>query len=133
LLGCKTLFATHYHELIQLENELDGVKNFSVAVKKKGEDIKFLHKIVRGGVSDSFGLEVAKLAGVPQSVISRAKRHLEEMERERLLSVPITEPQISFDTLSSDAVTERLRKTNIDELTDEDAKYLLRELIGMLD
>lgn len=65
-LGCKTLFATHYHELIDLEAGMSGVKNYSIAVKRKGDDIKFLRKIVEGGADDSFGIEVAKLAGLPR-------------------------------------------------------------------
>lgn len=79
-IGCKTLFATHYHELIELENTLDGVKNFSVAVQKQGDTIKFLRKIISGGADDSYGIEVGKLAGLPQIVIDRAKDILKEME-----------------------------------------------------
>lgn len=78
--GCKTLFATHYHELISLEDTLEGVKNFSVAVKKQGDTIKFLRKIVRGGADDSYGIEVGKLAGLPNAVIERAKVILNQME-----------------------------------------------------
>lgn len=80
-IGCKTLFATHYHELIALEDILEGVKNFSIAVEKQGDTIKFLRKIIRGGADDSYGIEVGKLAGLPQSVIDRAKVILKEMER----------------------------------------------------
>ena len=79
-IGAKTLFATHYHELTELEGAIDGVKNYSVAVKRRGDDITFLRKIVRGGTDDSFGIEVAKLAGVPDKVISRAKEVLEAVE-----------------------------------------------------
>lgn len=79
-LGAKTLFATHYHELCALEDELDGVKNYSIAVKKRGEDITFLRKIVRGGTDDSFGIEVAALAGVPKEVVRRAKQILARIE-----------------------------------------------------
>ena len=79
-IGCKTLFATHYHELIALEDTLEGVKNFSIAVEKQGDTIKFLRKIIRGGADDSYGIEVGKLAGLPQSVIDRAKVILKEME-----------------------------------------------------
>ena len=79
-IGAKTLFATHYHELTELENELDGVKNYRVAVKKRGDDITFLRKIVRGGTDDSYGIEVAALAGVPHEVISRAKKILQKIE-----------------------------------------------------
>ena len=79
-LGAKTLFATHYHELCELEERLEGVKNYSIAVKKRGDDITFLRKIVRGGTDDSFGIEVAALAGVPNEVIRRAKQVLASIE-----------------------------------------------------
>ena len=78
--GAKTLFATHYHELTALENTKDGVKNYSVAVKKRGDDITFLRKIVKGGTDDSFGIQVALLAGLPMEVIQRAKQVLESVE-----------------------------------------------------
>lgn len=80
ILGAKTLFATHYHELTELEGQLRGVRNFNVAVKKRGDDIIFLHKIVPGGADDSFGVEVARLAGLPDEVISRATTILKELE-----------------------------------------------------
>ena len=73
LLGAKTLFATHYHELTKLEETVDGVKNYSVAVKEKGEDVIFLRKIVEGGTDESYGIHVAKLAGVPKEVLKNAK------------------------------------------------------------
>ena len=133
VLGCKTLFATHYHELIQLEDQLEGVKNYSVAVKKRGEDIKFLRKIVRGGVDDSYGIDVAKLAGLPNKVLSRAKSLLAEMEKEKTEQVHKDDEQISFGSIGNDRIIEKLRKTNVDELTDEDAKYFLRELCEMLE
>jgi len=79
-IGAKSLFATHYHELIQLENMIDGIKNYSIAVKRRGEDITFLRKIVRGGTDDSFGIEVANLAGVPKDVIDRAREVLSAVE-----------------------------------------------------
>lgn len=79
-IGAKTLFATHYHELTQLEDTVSGVKNYSVAVKKHGDDITFLRKIVRGGTDDSFGIEVSALAGVPKTVIVRAKEILAQIE-----------------------------------------------------
>ncbi len=82
--GAKTLFATHYHELTELENKLDGVKNYSIAVKKRGDDITFLRKIVRGGADDSYGIEVAALAGVPQTVIRRAKEILKKIEHDEI-------------------------------------------------
>jgi DNA mismatch repair protein MutS len=80
--GAKTLFATHYHELTSLENNLDGVVNYNTAVKKRGDDITFLRKIVRGSADESYGIEVASLAGVPEKVISRAKEILAGIEEE---------------------------------------------------
>ncbi len=79
LLGAKTLFATHYHELTELEGKLNNVNNYCVAVKEKGDDIVFLRKIVKGGADKSYGIQVAKLAGVPDSVIARAKEIVEEL------------------------------------------------------
>ena len=74
-LGAKTLFATHYHELTALEGQIPGVKNYNIAAKKRGDDLIFLRKIVRGGADQSYGIEVAKLAGVPDRVIQRARDH----------------------------------------------------------
>ena len=79
LCGAKTLFATHYHELTELEGKLSGVTNYCIAVKEKGDDIVFLRKIVKGGADKSYGIQVAKLAGVPDSVINRAKELVEEL------------------------------------------------------
>lgn len=132
-LGCKTLFATHYHELIELENELDGVKNFSVAVKQRGDGIKFLRKIVPGGVDESYGIEVAKLAGLPPKIINRAKSLLSDMEEEnkkaRLAVKQASADQLSFDKISESIVTEKLRKTNIDEMDDEELRSFVKDLI----
>lgn len=133
IIGCKTLFATHYHELIALEGTLDGVKNYSVAVKKRGEEIKFLRKIVEGGADESYGIEVAKLAGIPQKVTTRAKQILSELEGNTdYKPVRQSSDQISFSSISHEDIIEKLRKTNIDELTPDDAKYFLGELIKML-
>ena len=79
LLGAKTLFATHYHELTELEGKIDNVNNYCIAVKEKGDDIVFLRKIVKGGADKSYGIQVAKLAGVPDSVINRSKEIVEEL------------------------------------------------------
>ena len=136
-LGCKTLFATHYHELIALEQELSGVKNYSVAVKRRGDDIKFLRKIVRGGADESYGIEVAKLAGLPPKIISRAKELLSELEKKTLT---LTEQssnkqqtdQISFEKIDHGILAEKLRKTNIDELSDDDLRYFVRELLNYI-
>ena len=84
--GAKTLFATHYHELIQLENKIDGVKNFQVAVKEKGEDVIFLRKILPGGTDESYGVHVARLAGVPQNVTKRANEILKTLERKSIIN-----------------------------------------------
>ncbi len=133
-IGCKTLFATHYHELIGLEGKVDGVKNYSVAVKKHGESIKFLRKIVEGGVDDSYGIEVAKLAGLPKSVITRAKELLSEMETEKasVKQTDAQEEQISFGSMKDEEVLMRLKKTNPDEYSPRDAMLLLQELCDML-
>lgn len=133
-MGCKTLFATHYHELISLEDELEGVKNYSVAVKRQGDNIKFLRKIVRGGADESYGIEVAKLAGLPNKIIGRAKSLLGEMEVESLKQRQAAENnsdsgQISFDKISSSIVTDKLRKTNIDEMTDEELREFVKDLL----
>ncbi len=80
-LGCKTLFATHYHELTELENEIDGIKNYSVEVEKTEDGIRFMRRIVRGGADESYGIEVAKLAGLPDTVIDRARYLLSEIEK----------------------------------------------------
>lgn len=79
ILGAKTLFATHYHELTELEGTLSGVNNYCIAVKEQGDDIVFLRKIVKGGADKSYGIQVAKLAGVPAPVIDRAKELVEEL------------------------------------------------------
>lgn len=132
-MGCKTLFATHYHELISLEKELEGVRNFSVAVKRQGDSIKFLRKIVPGGVDESYGIEVAKLAGLPNKIINRAKELLEQLEAEnkkaRLAAEQMESDQISFDKISDSIVIDRLRKTNIDEMTDSELRDFVKDLL----
>lgn len=97
-LGCKTLFATHYHELTELEHAMNGVKNYNIAVKKRGDDITFLRRIVRGAADDSYGIEVAKLAGLPQTVTDRAKQVLHQLEA----SAPSSSAtQLDFASLGS--------------------------------
>ena len=131
-LGCKTLFATHYHELIGLEDELEGVKNYSVAVSKHAGTIRFLRKIVRGGVDESYGVDVAKLAGLPPKVISRARELLEEMEKSHATGstaqAAASPEQLSFGSFSRDAALDLLEKTSIDELTDSECRALLKEM-----
>ncbi len=138
LVGAKTLFATHYHELTGLEDSLPGVKNFNIAVKKKGDDITFLRRIVRGAADDSFGIEVAKLAGVPEKVIKRAKRVLEELESDDEAPGRFTprqrreEPvQLTMDPVQS-GVLEKLRKLDVNTLTPIECMNALFELHSQL-
>ena len=140
-LGAKSLFATHYHELTVLEELIDGVKNYNIAVKKRGDDITFLRRIVPGGADDSYGIEVAKLAGVPDSIITRAKQILKELteysdvdKRENLRNVPIEadDLQLSLMPSADSAVAEKLRGTDIDTLTPIEAINLLYELKKLL-
>ena len=131
-LGCKTLFATHYHELTELENALPGVKNFNIAVKARGEDIVFLRKIIPGGADRSYGIEVAKLAGLPESVVRRARAVLRELEessghRPQLLAAP-QQDQVSLEALGEAEVIDRLRRTQPDTLSPMEALNLLYEL-----
>ncbi|MPM87093.1 DNA mismatch repair protein MutS [bioreactor metagenome] len=133
-LGAKTLFATHYHELTELENTLPGVKNYSIAIKTKGEDIIFLRKIIPTGADRSYGIEVAKLAGLPDSVVRRAKAILSQLESEsgkkRAPDAEITkgESQLSFAALGEGEVIDALRRTQVDSLTPLEAMNLLYEL-----
>ncbi len=135
-LGCKTLFATHYHELIGLENELDGVKNYSIAVNRHGGTIRFLRKIVRGGVDESYGVDVAKLAGLPPKVVSRAREFLEEMEQNHNSSINSVKHeesgQISFESINRETAFDMLRKTNVDELTDSECRMLLNDVLELI-
>lgn len=139
--GAKTLFATHYHELTGLEEEMDGVKNYCVAVKERGEDIIFLRKIVRGSADHSYGIEVAKLAGVPQAVIRRGKEILQGLEDENK-QVEIKQAhrksddgmagQMSMEMSMGFDVIEKLKQINIDTLTPIEALGVLHEMKQML-
>ena len=134
-LGCKTLFATHYHELISLENELEGVKNYSIAVNRHGGNIRFLRKIVRGGVDESYGVDVAKLAGLPSKVVNRAKELLIEMENSNnIIKTKSADDskQITFDTVNRDIALSMLEKTNINELTDSECRILLNDMMEVI-
>lgn len=133
-IAAKTLFATHYHELTVLEGELEGVVNYNTACKKHGDDITFLRKIVRGGTDDSFGIEVAKLAGVPESVIKRAKEVLQKVESGERKTEKKEEqsPQISFDTVTENAALKKLRETDITTITPIEALNKLYELQKLL-
>ncbi len=129
-LGCKTLFATHYHELTALEGELDGVKNYNIAAKKKGEDILFLRKIVPGGADESYGVEVARLAGVPKPVIDRARAILTDLEAGKAAPTPAAPPadQVGFGDLGAAQVADTLRRTAVETLTPIEAMNLLYQL-----
>ena len=133
-IGCKTLFATHYHELLQLEETVEGIKNYSVAVKEKGEDIIFLRKIVEGGTDESYGIHVAKLAGVPRNVVTRANKILRSLEKggvkvkEDKESKKQVEGQFDlFDVKLAD-ISHELDKININELTPIEALNALAKL-----
>ncbi len=136
-LGCKTLFATHYHELIALESMMEGVRNYSVAVKKGRDGIRFLRKIVSGGTDDSYGIDVAKLAGLPQKVVSRANHLLSELEAQaaaaKMAQQTQYDGQISFGSITESEIPDRLRRTNVAELTDAECRELLEELSAMLE
>ena len=136
-LGAKTMFATHYHELTALETKLDGVRNYNITAKKRGSDLIFLRKIVRGAADDSYGIEVAKLAGVPESVISRAKQCLTELESgSGGVSRTAREPddaQLSFADFGSGEIVQRLRDASLDTLTPIEAMNLLYELKKKVD
>ncbi len=130
VLGAKTLFATHYHELTELEGSLAGVKNYCIAVKEKGDDIVFLRKIIRGGADKSYGIQVAKLAGVPDAVISRAKELVEELSEADISLKPkalpvelgMEEEQISlFDAVKDDDIISEIRDMDLGNMTPLDA------------
>ena len=129
-LGCKTLFATHYHELTTLEGAIPGVKNYNIAARKKKDDILFLRKIVPGAAAASYGIEVAKLAGVPDRVISRAKAVLEQLEQEGLSAPvrPAEEGQVCLEEMGAQVVAQRLREVDVDTLTPLEAMNLLYQL-----
>ena len=136
-LGAKALFATHYHELTELEGLIKNVKNYNVAVKKRGDEIIFLRKIVKGGADDSYGIEVAKLAGVNNIIIERAKEILLDLENgDQPIYKPsdvkqFTEenPQISFEAGKNEQIINRLKKIDINVLTPVEAFNLVYELI----
>ena len=138
-LGAKTLFATHYHELTSLDNEIEGVVNYNIAAKKKGDDIIFLRKIIRGGADDSYGIEVAKLAGVPTEVVKRAKEILAGIESGDKAYKPMEKSgEESFDLLSGivmskdSEVAEKIRSCDINTMTPIEAMNLLFELKKIL-
>jgi DNA mismatch repair protein MutS len=132
--GAKTLFATHYHELTSLEEEEKGVVNYNIAAKKRSDDIIFLRKIVRGAADDSYGIEVAKLAGVPNEVVKNAKKVLAEL----VSGAPVQAKEkkaaeedlgfVTLDNMSEKAVCDKLRAVDINTLTPLEAINLIFEL-----
>ena len=152
LLGAKTLFATHYHELTELEGKMDNVNNYCIAVKEKGDDIVFLRKIVKGGADKSYGIQVAKLAGVPDMVIDRAKEIVNQLSdndiTEKVQSIEVNTKnekrkpvkydevdleQISlFDTVRDEDVLKELQEIEITNLTPLDALNTLYRLQNKL-
>ena len=153
LLGAKTLFATHYHELTELEGKISNVNNYCIAVKEKGDDIVFLRKIVKGGADKSYGIQVAKLAGVPDPVINRAKEIVEELvtaditgkvkdiavqgsetkkkPQKKLDEVDLTQFSL-FDTVKDDDVLNELKELDISHMTPMDAMNKLYQLQNKL-
>ena len=139
-LGAKTLFATHYHELTELEGSVDGVKNYNIAVKKRGEDITFLRRIIRGGADGSYGIDVARLAGVPKTVVKRARVILKELEdtnpegdvAPRMQAVPAPEEesmQLSFSGTSNSEIVEELKALDVNTFTPIEALTKLYDLV----
>jgi len=134
--GAKTLFATHYHELTELEEKLEGVKNYSIAVKEKGEDIIFLRKIIKGGTDESYGIHVAKLAGVPQDVVKNANEILKGLERKSVLinkgaakeDKKVVSGQLDMFNYKLADIAHELDKININELTPIQALNILTKL-----
>ena len=136
-IGAKTLFATHYHELTSMENEFDGIVNYNIAAKKRGDSITFLRKIVRGSTDDSYGIEVAKLAGLPSEVIKRAKEILATVE-ESAKSIKLTDREekkvekddslITFEDCINDQIIEELKKVDINTLSPYECMTFLFDL-----
>ena len=141
-IGAKTLFATHYHELTTLENDMQGVINYHIAAKKRGEGITFLRKIVKGAADDSYGIEVAQLAGVPNAVTKRAKEILESLEsgkqpevKTRYKEKPKDDTPLgmmSFENFVQNEVCEKLKQTDINTISPLEALNLIFELKKML-
>ena len=136
LCGAKTLFATHYHELTELEGKIPGVNNYCIAVKEKGDDIVFLRKIVQGGADKSYGIQVAKLAGVPDSVIQRAKVLLEELSDADITAKSkakkydeVDMAQMSlFDTVKDNDIIDEIKGLDMGNMTPIEAMNTLYNL-----
>ena len=138
-IGAKTLFATHYHELTSMEDEFNGIVNYNIAAKKRGDDIIFLRKIIRGSTDDSYGIEVAKLAGLPNEVIKRAKEVLATVEKtSRNLTTSNSnfmeekESVITFEEITEKSVIEDIKKADVNTMTPVEAMNLLFELNNRL-
>ena len=139
MLGAKTLFATHYHELTVLENTVKGVRNYNIAAVKHGDDLTFLRRIMAGSADESYGVEVAKLAGLPESVIERAKKILSDLESDNPQKKPKrkTARQKEQDTeqmtllREESPVEKRLRSIDINQLTPMESMNILFELIKL--
>lgn len=135
-IGAKTLFATHYHELTELEETVDGVNNYNTSVKKRGDDITFLRRIVKGAADGSFGVEVAKLAGVPKAVVENAKKILKTLEGQAPVKATRAvveeneedELQLSFTSGAKESIVERLKTIDVNTLTPIEAMQVLFEL-----
>lgn len=136
-IGAKTLFATHYHELTELEETVDGVNNYNTSVKKRGDDITFLRRIVKGAADGSYGVEVAKLAGVPKAVVENAKKILKSLEGQAPVNAVKqvnTEPevedelQLSFTSGARESIVEKLKAIDVNTLTPIEAMQVLYEL-----
>ena len=139
-IGAKTLFATHYHELTDMEDAFPGIVNYNIAAKKRGDSITFLRKIVRGGTDDSYGIEVAKLAGVPNEVVKRAREILKDIEEGSHIAVGhnVVKKEAEADLFSgfissvNDDVADKLRAVDINTTTPIEAMNILFELKKML-
>ncbi len=136
-IGAKTMFATHYHELSEMENVLKGVNNYNIAAKKKNDTIVFLRKIVQGAVDDSYGIEVAQLAGVNPEVIKKAKANLKLLEKNKVqintlqpnIEIPDEMDNISFDDIAESEIIDKLKSLDINALTPYESMSFLYELI----
>lgn len=139
-IGAKTLFATHYHELTELENTIPGVNNFCIAVKEQGDDIVFLRKIIKGGADKSYGIQVAKLAGVPDVVIDRAKVILSDLIENDTNKTPQVKPQEEFVQMSlfdyvsneNDKIMDEIKGLKLDSMTPLDALIFLQDVQNRL-
>ena len=154
ILGAKTLFATHYHELTELEGTMSGVNNYCIAVKEQGDNIVFLRKIVKGGADKSYGIQVAKLAGVPDPVIVRAKEVVEELSSADITAKAreiarqnataaqhkaVTRPDevdlnqmTLFDTVKNEDIIKEIESIEINEITPMEALNILSRMQGKL-